>query len=260
MQQGDLNEPAQREVTRLCIQSALMLLQHGAESTLVEQVSERLGLALGADSVEISISANAIVLSTLSRQRCITTTRRNVDRGINMQVVTAVQHTMIMAERGLLSIGDVRKRLDKIKPLRYPRGLVVLMVGLSCASFSHLSGGDAAVFALTFVASTIAMLVRQELAHRHFNPLVNFCVTAFVASSIASLGISYQIGNLPSLPMASSVLLLVPGFPLINALSDMVKGHVNMGLARWTMATLLTFATCAGIVLAMALWDVRGWS
>lgn len=111
MQQGDLNEPAQREVTRLCIQSALMLLQHGAESTLVEQVSERLGLALGADSVEISISANAIVLSTLSRQRCITTTRRNVDRGINMQVVTAVQHTMIMAERGLLSIGDVRKRL-----------------------------------------------------------------------------------------------------------------------------------------------------
>ncbi|MGL4679723.1 MAG: threonine/serine exporter family protein, partial [Plesiomonas shigelloides] len=38
------------------------------------------------------------------------------------------------------------------------------------------------------------------------------------------------------------------------------KGHVNMGLARWTMATLLTFATCAGIVLAMALWDVRGWS
>ncbi|MGL4419015.1 MAG: threonine/serine exporter, partial [Plesiomonas shigelloides] len=43
MQQGDLNEPAQREVTRLCIQSALMLLQHGAESTLVEQVSERLG-------------------------------------------------------------------------------------------------------------------------------------------------------------------------------------------------------------------------
>ncbi|MGL5762678.1 MAG: threonine/serine exporter family protein, partial [Plesiomonas shigelloides] len=82
----------------------------------------------------------------------------------------------------------------------------------------------------------------------------------FVASSIASLGISYQIGNLPSLPMASSVLLLVPGFPLINALSDMVKGHVNMGLARWTMATLLTFATCAGIVLAMALWDVRGWS
>lgn len=250
----------QREITRLCVQSALLLLQHGAESTLVEQVAERLGLALGVQSVESSISANAIVLSTLNNGQCITTTRRNVDRGINMQVVTEVQRTLIMAERGLLSIAEVRKRLDKIKPLRYPRSWVVVMVGLSCASFSHLSGGDATVFSVTFIASAIAMLVRQELALRHFNPLVNFCLTAFVASSVSSVGLVYQLGNQPSLAMASSVLLLVPGFPLINALSDMVKGHVNMGLARWMMATLLTFATCAGIVMAMALWDVRGWS
>ncbi|MGL4979815.1 MAG: threonine/serine exporter family protein, partial [Plesiomonas sp.] len=67
----------QREITRLCVQSALLLLQHGAESTLVEQVAERLGLALGVQSVESSISANAIVLSTLNNGQCITTTRRN---------------------------------------------------------------------------------------------------------------------------------------------------------------------------------------
>lgn len=37
--------PQQREITRLCIQCALMLLQHGAESMVVEQLSSRLGLA-----------------------------------------------------------------------------------------------------------------------------------------------------------------------------------------------------------------------
>ena len=60
--------------------------------------------------------------------------------------------------------------------------------------------------------------------------------------------------------MAASVLLLVPGFPLINAVADMFKGHVNTGLARWAMASLLTLATCIGVVMAMALWGLRGWS
>ncbi|MCO9667057.1 hypothetical protein KU406_23930, partial [Salmonella enterica subsp. enterica serovar Montevideo] len=35
----------QRAVTRLCIQCGLFLLQHGAESALVDELSTRLGLA-----------------------------------------------------------------------------------------------------------------------------------------------------------------------------------------------------------------------
>lgn len=100
----------QREITRLCIQCALLLLQHGAESTVVEQLSTRLGLALGMDSVESSISANAVVLTTLSHGACLTTTRKNVDRGINMQVVTEVQHIVILAEHHLADAHDVARR------------------------------------------------------------------------------------------------------------------------------------------------------
>ena len=51
----DVDSHKQREITRLCIQCALFLLQHGAESMLVEQLSSRLGVALGAESVESSI-------------------------------------------------------------------------------------------------------------------------------------------------------------------------------------------------------------
>ena len=74
----------QRAITRLCIQCGLFLLQHGAESALVEELSTRLGLALGMDSVESAISSNAIVLTTIKNGECLTSTRKNVDRGINM--------------------------------------------------------------------------------------------------------------------------------------------------------------------------------
>jgi uncharacterized membrane protein YjjP (DUF1212 family) len=103
------------------------------------------------------------------------------------------------------------------------------------------------------------MIVRQEIGHRHFNPLLNFSVTALVTTLISAQATLYSIGNQPQLVMASSVLMLVPGFPLINAVADMLKGYTNTGVARFTMASLLTLATCLGIIIAMSITGVGGW-
>lgn len=106
----------QRATTRLCIQCGLFLLQHGAESALVEELSTRLGLALGMDSVESAISSNAIVLTTIKDGQCLTSTRKNHDRGINMHVVTEVQHIVILAEHKLLDLKEIENGSTKLNP------------------------------------------------------------------------------------------------------------------------------------------------
>jgi uncharacterized membrane protein YjjP (DUF1212 family) len=253
-----LPEPEQREITRLCIETGLLLLQHGAESALVESVTRRLGLALGIERLEVAIMANAITITSLSGDHCITTVRRNEDRGINMHIVTEAQRAALAVEAGELDRAGFRQRMESLKPLRYPRWLVAVMIGLSCACFARLAGADLPGCALTFAASTMAMLVRQWFAARHFNPLVTFFAAAFVATSVAGQGMIYKIGAYPKLAMASCVLLLVPGFPMINSIADMVKGYINTGLARGMMAVLLGGATSAGILLAMTVWHFPG--
>lgn len=237
-----------------------MLLAHGSESTLVSDVMGRMGRACGVDEVEIALSANALVVTTVKDDHCITTTRSCADRGINMRVVTQIQRICILLERKVLNFELAKQRLDAISPQRYNRWLVLWMIGLSCACFSRLAGGDWLVFAMTFIASCCGMFVRQELGHRHYNPLLNFTATAFVTTLVSAQAMLFQIGNLPTVVMASSVLMLVPGFPLINAFADMLKGHINMGIARFVMASLLTLATCLGIVGAMILTGSWGWS
>jgi uncharacterized membrane protein YjjP (DUF1212 family) len=242
-----------------------MLLQHGAESALVESVARRLGLALGMDTVEIALMANGITITTITGGHCHTTVRRNLDRGINMHVVTEVQRTMLQVEEKTLDLAGVSRRLDAIKPLRYPRWLVSVMVGLSCAAFARLgllargAEADLNTYLLTFVASAVAMQVRQHLAHLHFNPLVNFAAAAFVATSIAAQGVIHGWVDNPKIAMSACVLLFVPGFPLINAVSDMVKGYINTGISRGVMAVLLLLACCSGIVLAMTVWNAWTW-
>lgn len=72
-----LDESAQRDISRLVIKTGQMLLQHGAESRLVADLSCRMGEALGLDSVEISLSASSMVVTTLTEDHCITTARRS---------------------------------------------------------------------------------------------------------------------------------------------------------------------------------------
>lgn len=255
----------QHEVTRLCAQAGLTLLQHGAESALVESVARRLGLALGMESVEIALMANGLTISTASGGRTDTLVRRNQDRGINMHMVTEVQRAVLEAEAGRLDRAGVAERISELKPLRYNRWLVSFMVGISCAAFARLilqSRGlpmDFGTGFFAFAASGVAMHVRQWLAHRHFNPLVTFATAAFVAISIAAQGVIHGWVAEPKIAMAASVLLLVPGYPLINAVSDMVKGYINTGISRGVMAVLLLLASCGGIVLAMTVWRTWAW-
>jgi uncharacterized membrane protein YjjP (DUF1212 family) len=250
----------QRIVTRLIAQAGQMLLAHGAESTLVADIMRRMGIACRMDEVEVALTANSLVVTTVYEEHCITTARRCQDRGINMRAVTQIQRICIMMEKGILDFSLAQKKLNEISPERYKRPIVIFMIGLSCAAFSHLAGGDWGVFLMTFIASAVGMSVRLEIGHRHFNPLLNFASTAFVTTVISAQAAIYHIGDKPQLVMACSVLMLVPGFPLINAVADMLKGYINTGIARFMMATLLTLSTCLGIIAAMFVTNVGGWS
>ena len=243
----------QNDITRQVVRVAQLLLAYGAESELVEEISQRLGHALGLASVEISISSNSLVLTSLVHGRCITTTRRIREHGINMTIICELQRICLLTEKGLYGIREVRKRVSRIEPKTYPKRYLVPMIGLSCASFCHLFGGDVPACFITFIASSIGMFVRLSIAKYHFNLLLNFAVTAFVTTLIAQIGYHFDLTDTPKLPMAASVLMLVPGFPMINAISDMVKGHLSVGISRWGHATLLTVSSVIGITISMQL-------
>lgn len=259
MSTSPLPPPQPIDLAPLCAETALKLLQHGAESALVESLARRVGLALGAERVEVALMANAVTVTVRISGRSKTTVRRNEDRGINMHTVMEVQRLVLEAEEGKIDRVNYRQRLLALEPRHHPRWQVAVAVGLSCACFARLSASDWAGCALVAVASSIAMVVRQQLASRHFSPLVVFFLTAFVATSITVVGFAYELSRTPKAAMAASVLLLVPGYPLINAVSDMVKGYINTGLSRGMFALLLSGATCLGIVAAMSIWGVWGW-
>ncbi|WP_418184984.1 threonine/serine ThrE exporter family protein [Aliarcobacter vitoriensis] len=258
----NISHKEQSTITRGIIKAAVLMSEYGAESILIEQTAQRLGKVLGASSVEISLIPSAIVLTTLYHGQSVTTTRRVHHKPINMNIVCQIQNIVLKMEKKErevnYDISYLYTILKQLEPNYYNRWLVIFMVGIACASFAYLQGGDLKAVGITFIASSIAMFTRQELAKRRFVMIISFGITAFVATVIAGLSKIYGLSETPNIALAASVLLLAPGFAFVNSILDSFKGYMMMGWGRWMDGMILTLATSVGIILAIAILGLKG--
>lgn len=235
-----------------------LLLQHGANSSRVEKTIHQMGTYLGCDWVDTFISFNGLTVSASSGGEFRTKVRRVVRIGVNMTIVSGISHLTHEVVRGHLNRRQTRAELERISgtPRHYNRWLVVLMVGLACAAFSRLFGGDWPVFAVTWGAASAAMFTRQELTKRHFNGLLVVTATAFVGSLLAGLATLFRLSPEPETALVATVLLLVPGVPLINSVDDLAEGYLVVGLARGAGGALISLGIALGLLLAMGLLGI----
>ena len=85
------------------------------------------------------------------------------------------------------------------------------------------------------------------------NHYVIFIASAFAASMYASVAMIFDTTS--EVAIATSVLYLIPGVPLINGVIDIVEGHVLNGIARLTSALMLI--VCIAVGLACTLMIVK---
>lgn len=252
-----LDREALRDVIDLALWAGQLLLQHGAETDRIEETVHHIGTGLGANWMDILVSPNAVVCTTSSGEEFRTKVRRVVALGVNMTILSEINDLSRRVSDGQLDRQQVRQELERIGRIRsnYNRWLVAVLVGLACAAFSRLFGADWGAFFVTAAASSLAMIVRQQMQHSFFNPFVITIVTAFTAGSIVSAGMLFDVTATPERAMASAVLLLVPGVHLINAAEDILKGHMVTGLVRGMLGGLLSMCIAIGLVLAMTIFN-----
>jgi uncharacterized membrane protein YjjP (DUF1212 family) len=255
-----LSYEALRDVIDLALWAGQLLLQHGAETQRIEETVHRMGTGLGCDWMDILITSSGIVVTANSSGDFRTKTRRVVSMGVNMSIIAEINQLSRRVARKEMDRFEVQRELRRISdlPHEYHRWTVVVLVGLSCAAFSRLFGGDSGAFAVTFVAASTAMFIRQVMQHRYFNPLLTVIFTAFIAGLIASSASVFGLSTAPQTALAASVLLLVPGVPLINAAEDLLKGYTITGTARGANGALISLCIALGLLLAIALTGAVG--
>jgi uncharacterized membrane protein YjjP (DUF1212 family) len=210
---------------------------------------ECVGMRTGYASHEITVSSGA---NTITRMTAVGV------HGVNHRLDHAVRAFCVRVAKGGMSAEDVARGLDALarETERYRPATVAVAVGVACAAFGRLLGIDWAAVAPVFVAGAAGQYVRQLMGRRKINPYVIGAVIAFLASGLGGAGARALGSGTVNLAMMASILLLVPGVPATNAMTDIMDGFPSMGSARAvTVLMVMVFAT-VGVWLAEAVLGI----
>lgn len=245
------------EVARTIAGLGTAFLGEGTSSYRVERAVERAGAALGCGHVTALVTLRSVVVTVERDGHTWTESARTPTLHVNAdhldRLEALVRH---LPER--TTAAHLRECVEQVlrRPSHYPPWLTALAVGLACGAFAALNGGQAVEIAAAVLAAGTGQAIRAWLLRRRVNPFAVIALVAAIAAglylAVVALVTSLElVGSANRAGFVSSVLFLVPGFPLVSGTLDLLRVHVEAGLARLTYAvTVLVMASLGLLAVA----------
>jgi len=187
----------------------------------------------------------------------VTSFRNSPPHNVHLAILTEVSHLSWKVQEEKLSITEVEREFATIKAKpNYKDIYVAIAVGFSCAGLCLFSFGDTMNAVVAFVGAFIGYLVRIVFAKKNFNPMICISIAAFVTTVITGLGRLYGIGEHPEAAMATAVLYLIPGVPLINCVIDLIEGYLSSAINRALFGGFILLCIAAGMTLCITLMGI----
>ncbi|MDP3850964.1 MAG: threonine/serine exporter family protein [Luteolibacter sp.] len=178
--------------------------------------------------------------------------------GVHFGILTEVSLLTWKVAEENLPIDEVEKRFAAIKKIpHHSRWLVLLGIGSACACLCILAEGSRANACMAFLAAFTGMFVRQEVLKLRFNPMIAFIAASFTTGMIAGIDMVWHIGSSPEKTLATSVLYLIPGVPLINCAIDLIEGHIPTAISRGIYGGFILLCIAVGMSLSILLLGIH---
>ncbi len=236
-----------------------LLMSSGASTGRIRVIINRISHTLGYNP-ELMITHRAIIL-TLADERGDETSFSRIKRisphGVNFTMVSGLSHLSWNVAEKDWEIAKIEEEIERLKNIpHYPRLLILAFIGIADASFCYLFGGGWKEMIITFIATIFGLFVRQELMKRKYNPYIAIYMGASISAILASSSVYLPYNIDTHISLATCVLYLIPGIPLINSITDLIDGNILNGIVRGTNCILISFAIALGLLTASLIFNV----
>ena len=233
-----------------------LLLAAGAGSYRVKDSMRRAAEALGLHEHRAQVTLTEITTSSREGEHMRTEVTEQREVGVNAERIDALAGVVNRLLPGVAA-GELHAMLDRVErtPHRYGPLLNPLAVALACAGFAFLNDGGLLVCAVVLIAAGLGQYVRRHLQRAGLNKFAITALAAALSSSVyvGIMPVAHQLGLAdPSheAGLISAVLYLVPGFPMVTAVLDIVRMDLSAGLTR------LVYVTGTLLSAGMSVWAV----
>ena len=231
-----------------------IMLESGAETYRVEETISRICIAYGAQTADSFVIPTGIMVTITYNDQVATLVKRITSRGIDLNKIDAINDLSRRVQTETIDLCDFNKELIKISnEPRYSPLITLLCSSIAAGCFSIMFGGNLKdFFAASFIGAIIkiVMIIFQKLNINEF--FVNsFCggLCAILAIMLLKLNLCSNLDN----TIIGSIMLLVPGLIITNAIRDTIAGDFLSGITKASEAFLIavSIAVGTGAILSM---------
>ncbi|GAA0353577.1 threonine/serine exporter family protein [Bacillus horti] len=242
----------------ICLLAGEIMLKYGAETYRVEETMERMAGAKEMKDVHSYVTPTGIFFSFKSADKVGERSRiiRIDDRLVDLNKVTLVNDLSRRFVNGQLSLDEAEKALKKIDrgKMLYSVPLQHAAAGLAGGSFAILFGGDYIDFIPAFIAGALVNIclyfLQLKLQVKFIAELFSACIGGMSCILLFNLGLGNHLDQI----IIGSLMPLVPGLPLTNAVRDIMAGDLVSGVGRGAEALLTALSIATGIAIAISLF------
>lgn len=232
-----------RQALRLSLEIGAAMMESGGEVRRTEDTVTRINYAAGATDAQVwAVPGILTATVTLADNTTHTCTKRLGPEEIDLTELDRLNTLSRRLCRGEAVDWTVTKRRV------YNRRTRLLCTFLATAAFCIYFGGTWAEAALCGGFGILVSGYRPALQSGFTAVLLDATVAGLLAFTPQALGLPLRGANI----LIGTIMLLVPGLTVGNALRDMIDGDLLAGLLRLAEAVLCALAIALGC--AFALW------
>lgn len=235
-----------------------IMLESGAEIYRVEETMLRICNSLNIENIDTFVTPTIIMISTSTPYGPpLSIVKRIHKRTVNLEKISQVNDISRTIKSKGLTLDVIESKLSKIENTKgYDTKLIIFLSGVAAAFFSLVFGGDLKDFSVSFFIGCCIRFLSLTLSELSANDFfINILCGAFTAV-VALISTSLNIGSHSDKIIIGSIMLLVPGLAITNAIRDTISGDLLSGISRGVEAFLIAIGIALGTGVVLKFWLV----
>lgn len=240
------------------------MLRAGSTASRAHEGMRVMAHKLGFEDTSVSVTSDNITVSARRAGERLTAMREIGPQGINTRRIGELEQLVTAARPDVRprELADQLAAIESTRP-RYSALTIALAIAAASAGFAFLNGAPPLQLITAAIGGGVGQWCRSRLQRLRLSPYGVAALSAAAASAAYVLAgtLASHAGLGPGRHPAgfiSAVLFLVPGFPLIAALFDLLQHQTVAAVGRFAhgVMVLLAVAFGLGIVIALAGVDI----
>lgn len=244
----------ENKVISVIMLAGKILLESGAETYRVEDTMTRIAEYYGLDRTHSFVTPTAIIFSLSNKSA--TQLTRITDRTTDLVKISETNEISRAITSGTMTLDTAKEALHELDHanLQYRHAYKILAASIVSACFLLMFKGVWPDVLPSFIAGGIGLMIADAIQLRTRVKFFAEFAAAFVIALLAHLFVYYLGGVSINTIIIASVMPLVPGVLITNAIRDLMASQLLAGTVKGVEASLTAFAIGTGVAVCLMIF------